>query len=152
MSETKIELSEKEYEEVKSFCKNVKHNIHLITRAKILLSLNDMSKNRSTISQICKEHGVSRQTVYVVQKTYLKNKDIKDVLNRKKREKGPRTLVADGNTEAHVIALACSTPPEEYARWTIRLLSEKMVELNFVDEISRSTVQRILKKQNISLI
>ena len=57
-----------------------------------------------------------------------------------------------GEVEAHIIALACSEPPEGYARWTVRLLAEKAVELDFIDSISAMTVQRLLKKRNISLI
>ena len=54
--------------------------------------------------------------------------------------------------EAHIIALACSDPPEGYARWTVRLLAEKTVELGYVDSISAMSVNRILKKMNLSLI
>lgn len=69
-------------------------------------------------------------------------------------ERAPTTRtyerLLDGRTEAHLIALACSEAPEGYARWTIRLLADKMVELGHVEAISRETVRRTLKKTNSS--
>ena len=59
--------------------------------------------------------------------------------------------IFDGEAEAKLIALACSEPPEGYARWTIRLLAEKVVELNIVDSVHFNTVGRTLKKTNLSL-
>lgn len=69
---------------------------------------------------------------------------------RKKRETPPIKPKLDGEGEAQIIALACSKPPKGYARWSLRLLAAKAVELNYVDELSYSTVNRILKKQNIN--
>lgn len=57
----------------------------------------------------------------------------------------------DGEVEAKIIALACSKAPEGHSRWTLRLLSEKAVELNIIDSISHVRVHQILKKQNINL-
>lgn len=58
--------------------------------------------------------------------------------------------IADGETEAHVIALSCSNPPKGYGKWSLRLLADKMVELNYVEDISYETVRRILKKTNLN--
>jgi len=57
----------------------------------------------------------------------------------------------DGITEAKITALACSPAPEGYAKWSIRLLADKAVELDLVENISRMSVQRFLKKMNLSL-
>ena len=57
----------------------------------------------------------------------------------------------DGKDEAHLIALACGKPPKGYNRWTLRLLADKMVELEYVDSLSYQTVRRTLKKTNLSL-
>jgi hypothetical protein len=57
---------------------------------------------------------------------------------------------ADGDFEAHLIALSCSNPPEGYARWSLRLLADRAVELNYIDNISHETVRRVLKKTNLS--
>ena len=58
----------------------------------------------------------------------------------------------DGEQEARLIAVACSAPPEGYARWSLRLLADKLVELEVVEEISHQTVRRTLKKTNSSPI
>jgi hypothetical protein len=57
----------------------------------------------------------------------------------------------DGDQEAHLIALACSPPPEGHVRWTLRLLADRMVELNYGEPVSYNTVGRVLKKTNCSL-
>jgi hypothetical protein len=54
---------------------------------------------------------------------------------------------ADGDFEAHLIAISCSKPPKSYARWSLRLLADKMVELKYVDSISHETVRTVLKKR-----
>jgi len=65
---------------------------------------------------------------------------------RKTRREYRRKL--DGEAEAHLIALACSQAPEGHSRWTLRLLAERMVQLEYVDSVSKDTVRRALKKTN----
>jgi len=55
---------------------------------------------------------------------------------------------ADGDFEAHLVALSCSKPPEGFTRWSLRLLADKVVELNYIDSISHEAVRRVLKKRN----
>jgi Homeodomain-like domain len=69
------------------------------------------------------------------------------VLNRKQRATPPVPPIFDGEKEAKLIALACSKPPEGHAKWTLRLLERKVVELNIVDHASDNTIGRVLKKQ-----
>ena len=69
-------------------------------------------------------------------------------LKRKPSGHRPRSL--DGEAEAHLIALACSTPPDGQARWTLRLLADRMVRLEHVDSVSHETVRRVLKKTSSS--
>lgn len=69
------------------------------------------------------------------------------VLYRKHHEKSPIQSIVDGKKEAQLIAIACSQPPEGRSRWTFKLLSERMVELEIVDSISPKTVERVLKKR-----
>ncbi len=56
----------------------------------------------------------------------------------------------DGKQEAHLIALTCSSPPEGQGRWTLRMLAERMVELDYVETVSHETVRQTLKKTNSS--
>lgn len=58
---------------------------------------------------------------------------------------------ADGDFEAHVVALSCTDPPEGYVRWSLRLLADRAVELNYIDSVSYETVRRLLKKRNKTL-
>jgi len=71
-------------------------------------------------------------------------------LNRKKQDRPSRERTLDGKAEARLIALACSEPPRGRARWTLRLLADKLVELEIVDTVSTETVRRTLKKTNSS--
>ena len=73
-------------------------------------------------------------------------------LERKQSEKPPREVTFDGDFEARLITLACSEAPEGRRRWTVRLLAEKAVELKLAPSVSHMTVQRALKKTNLSLI
>ena len=68
------------------------------------------------------------------------------LLERKARERPPRTPKLDGEKEARLTALACSKPPQGRGRWTLRLLGERLVELKVVDSICHETVRRVLKK------
>jgi hypothetical protein len=72
-------------------------------------------------------------------------------LQRKKRETPPVEAKITGEVEAKIVALGCSQPPEGRARWTLRLLAEKAVELEIIGEISHSSVGSVLKKHNLSL-
>jgi hypothetical protein len=71
-------------------------------------------------------------------------------LGRKKQDRPSRLRTLDGKAEARLIALACSAPPQGRARWTLRLLADKLVELEIVDMVSTETVRRALKKTNSS--
>jgi transposase len=72
-------------------------------------------------------------------------------LNRR-APRQPRPRLLDGEQEAHLLALACSQPPAGHARWTLRLLADQMVVLEYVESISYETVRRALKKTRSSLI
>jgi transposase len=92
---------------------------------------------------------VGRATVERVRKAFVEE-GLEAALERHK----PRRLYErrlDGDAEAHLIALACQKPPEGRGRWTLRLLAERMVELEYVDQVSYQTVRRTLKKMNSSL-
>lgn len=147
-----IYLSEEEEIRLKEIVKKGEHNAHMITRARVLLMLNRTGKSDHVRYKRTAEYAqISVQAVYNMRDEFLANHDIESYLMRKKRETPPRAPKLNGESEAKIIALACSEPPKGHSRWTVRLLSEKAVQLQFVDEISHMTIQRLLKKQNISL-
>ncbi len=147
-----IELSEEQRKELERFAKNGVHNAHLITRARTILALDRSNKQEHLrITRVCEQVGLTRKSVYEIRDAFLAATSIEAFLTRKKRETPPVPAKVTGEVEAHIIATACSAPPEGYARWTLVLLANKCVELGFIDSISGKTVGRVLKKRNISL-
>ncbi len=98
--------------------------------------------------QIRDAYGVSWSTIARVRQK-LVEQGLEAALRRKKAVRPP-TQKVDGEMEARLIALACSAPPEGEARWTLRLLASRMVELEYADSLSSETVRRVLKKTNSS--
>jgi transposase len=94
--------------------------------------------------------GVTPRTIEHLKKRFVEE-GLDAALERKKLDKPPREVVFDGAFEARLIALACSKAPAGRKRWTVRLLAEKAVELSFAAKVSHMTVQRVLKKTNLSL-
>jgi hypothetical protein len=88
----------------------------------------------------------------MVKKDFTEAADVKAFLQRKKRETPPVPAKATGELEARIIALACSKPPEGYCTWTLRLLADTCVELQYVDSLSHMTVSRLLKKRRLNPI
>ena len=147
-----IRLTEEQQIYLKSFVSSGVHGAKEIRRARVLLMLDRTGKNEHVrYKRTAERADCSVQAVYNMRDEFLENPDIDAYLTRKKRETPPVPAKVDGKVEAEIIALACSPHPEGYARWTLRLLAEKAVELNYVDSISYVRVQQILKKRNISL-
>jgi hypothetical protein len=100
-------------------------------------------------SRIVEALETSATTVYRTRQQ-LVEEGFEAVLSRKKPAKPSVTPIFDGEKEAKLIALACSEPPNGRARWSLRLLENKVVELNIVERASDSTIWRVLKKTNLS--
>jgi hypothetical protein len=113
----------------------------------------DTSEGRKATRQkeVAKYVSVSRQTVNEAKRDFLAAKSTTEFLQRKKREKPPVAPKITGEIEAKIIALACSEVPEGHARWTLQLLADKSVELNYINSITDMSVHRLLKKRNLSL-
>lgn len=103
-----------------------------------------------SVSDVAEALGVTSRTIEHLKKRFVLE-GLEAALARKPREKPPREVIFDGEFEAKLIALACSQAPEGHQRWTVRLLADKAVELDFTPSVSHMTVQRILKKTNLSL-
>lgn len=121
-----------------------------ITHARLLLQADSGEEGSAKKAKIiAADLNIHERTVHRVREAFANN-GLETALHRKKhRQYKPRKL--DGEQEAHLIALCCGSPPEGRKEWTLRLLSERLVELEITDSISRSTVHRILKKMNLSL-
>jgi hypothetical protein len=153
MDRVHIKLSPKERRELEQFCKKGVHHVRLVNRAKIILAL-DSSGGRKPEKQsdISARVEVSLQTIYNARKDFLAAGSVEGFLQRKKRETPPVAAKVTGEFEARVIALACSPVPSGCARWTLRLLAEKCVELEYIDAISHTRVSSLLKKHNLNPI
>jgi len=152
MENKAIMLKGEERKKLEEFAKKGVHNAHLITRAKVILKLDRSNKREHLrITRISEEVELSRQAIYNIRDAFLKSPDIETFLRRKQRETPPVEPKITGEVEAKIIATACSKAPEGYARWTVRLLANKVVELGFIDSISFKSVQMVLKKRSISL-
>jgi len=100
-------------------------------------------------AQISDAFDVSIRTVLRVRQTFVHGGLARAV--PRQRPRGSRRHLVDGTVEAHLVALVCAPPPAGHARWTLRLLSDKLVELVELESISYETVRRALKKTNLSL-
>jgi len=108
----------------------------------------EFQEKRSTNEEISRVLNTSMRKIDRVKKRFVEE-GLDVALNRRK---GSRIYVkkADGDFEAHLVALSCSEPPQGFARWSLRLLADKAVELAYIDSISHETVRRILKKTKSS--
>jgi transposase len=115
------------------------------TRARILLQADESSEGLSrSDAEIHDALGVAVSTIERVRQHYVEDGLEVALSGRPSSRQYERLL--DGKAEAHLIALACSEPPEGQARWTLRLLANRMVVLEYCDEVSYETVRRALKK------
>ncbi len=116
-----------------------------LTHARILLKANQGEAGPSwTDSAIAAALDVDRTTVARVRKTYVSD-GLAAALHRKAPDRQYQRKL-DGEQEAHLIAIACSTPPAGHQRWTLRLLAERVVALDVVDTVSHETVRQVLKQ------
>ena len=145
-----IRLSLEERAELSSLVNKGKAAAYKRLHSQILLKsdINEAGPGWSD-QKIAEAFDVSIPTIERLRKRLVKE-GLESALNRVKQKKVRRCSL-DGEQEAHLIALTCSDPPGGYGRWTLRLLSDQMVELNYTDKVSHETVRQVLKKRNKTL-
>jgi len=142
-----VELTLDERKELLDMVNKGKAPAYKIKHANILLKTDQGEYGENwTDKKIAKAYNCQSNTVYNVRKRFVEE-GFERALGRNKRKNYKRKL--DGDQEAQLIALACSEPPEGASRWTMVLLSEKVVEKGIVDNVSPSTIQRMLKKNEL---
>lgn len=118
--------------------------------AEVLLLVDEGEHGPKLIDRVAAERtGFSRRTVEQIRERCV-TEGLDSALERKRRSR-ERSRRLDGEGEARLISLACSDAPEGHARWTLNLLSEKLVELNVVESISHECVRQVLKKHHKTL-
>jgi hypothetical protein len=141
-----VELSGDEREHLKSVISKGKAAARTILKARILLKTDQGPLGEGwTDDRICQALDTNESMTTRVRRQ-LVEEGITAVLTRKKRETPPIPPIFDGEAQARLIALACSEPPAGHARWSIRLLADKVVELEIVERAHFNTVGRTLKK------
>ncbi len=144
-----VKLTKAEVEELKEIINKGSHSSQTFRVAYILLNC-DVGKysDKVTNEQISKVLKVGMRTIDRVKKKFIEDgfeASLERRLTSRVYEKK-----TDGDVEAKLVTLCCSEPPKGYAKWSLRLLADKMVELKYVESISHVTVRTVLKKTNLN--
>jgi hypothetical protein len=139
-----VELDDEQYAYIKTKFRGGKMSVLVTTRMRILL-LADKKRSNYTDIMIVKSLGCSHNTVKNIRKKFFLY-GLEAALNRKKQTSPSRKAFVDVDVSTKIIALACSKGENGAERWSLRRLSNKLVELKIVDQISYETVRKVLKK------
>jgi putative transposase len=134
-----VELSTDERRSLKTILRRGTTSARVQTRARIL----DLLHRKQHPEAIAATLGLSTQTIFNIKRRYLEAGFDSALQDKSRSGKPPRIL---GEARAKITALACSEAPQGHARWTLRLLADRAVQLGFVDSISHTAVKAILKK------
>lgn len=145
-----IKLTKSEIEELNAIINKGFHKSQTYRTAYILLNVDEGEYSQKvTNERICEVLRIGMRTIDRVKKRFVEE-GLEATLERRPSNRVYEGKV-DGDIEARLVSLCCSNPPEGFARWSLRLLADKMVELEYIDSISHVTVGNILKKMNLSL-
>ena len=143
-----VRLSGKEREQLKKMITSGRGPARMFTRARILLKADQSNKGPAWPDEkISQALDVTVQTVERIRKQ-LVEEGFDSVLSRHEYKQKVTRKKIDREVEAHLVALSCSKPPVGYARWSLRLLADKVVELGYIDSISYEAIRQTLKKTN----
>ena len=141
-----VRLSAKERERLEAMTSAGKHPAQLLTKARLLLKADVSEAGEGwSDSAISEALDTSINTIGRTRRR-LVEEGFEATLSRKYNPNSARPRIFDGVAEAKLIALTCSPAPDGFARWSLRLLEEKVVELNIVEKASDNTIGRTLKK------
>lgn len=142
----KVTLDQQERDMLEEIATRGRHSSQKVLNALILLKCDagPFQDRQLTNQAIADVLPVSMKKIDRVKRRFVED-GLEAALEKRKAERTYRRK-ADGDFEAHLIALSCARPPAGHARWSLRLLADRMVELEYVDAISYETVRRVLKK------
>jgi len=145
-----VKLTKSEVEELQSIINKGSHTSQTFRTAYILLNCDEGEySEKVTNEQMSKVLKVGMRTIDRVKKRFIEE-GLEACLERKPTSRVYEKKI-DGDVEAKIVTLCCSEPPKGFNRWSLRLLADKMVELNYVESISYVAVRNVLKKTNLSL-
>ena len=147
----KVTLTEDERNELIEITKKGKRSAQIIRNAFILLN-SDQGENgdKKKSSDIASILQIGARTIDRVKKLFVEEGFERAVYGFNKSMARPQHPVLDGDAEAHLISLCCSGPPEGFAKWSLRLLADQMVRLEYVSSVSHETIRKTLKKTNLN--
>ena len=144
-----IKLTKTEVDELQAIINKGSHTSQTFRTAYILLNCDEGDYSEKVPNkQISKVLKVGIRTIDRVKKKFIEE-GFESVLERRPTRRIYETKL-DGDVEAKLVTLCCSEPPKGFAKWSLRLLADKMVELNYVESISHVTVRSVLKKTNLN--
>lgn len=145
----KVTLTKTEREELKTIVNKGRHSSLQFRNACILLNCDEGKFGQKLANdQIAQVLQVNSKTVERLKQRFVEEGF--DVCMDRKPYPAKQKLKTDGDFEAHLIAISCSKSPKGYARWSLRMLADKMVELKYSEKVSHETVRQVLKKTNLS--
>jgi len=146
MSKKSIKLTKEQRAELEQLIRKGTERARKLQHAQVLLKIDSAEGRPNWSDQQVKEvFAVSIATIRRIRQRFLEQ-GLADALNRRPQPERPEKRKVDGEKEAQVIALTCSQAPEGQKRWSMRFLSEKLIELGYFEEISHVTVWTALKK------
>jgi len=146
MEKYKVTLTKDEIDELMDIINKGSHTSQKFRTAYILLNCDEGEyADKVTNNQISRILKVGMRTIDRTKKKFVEE-GFDAVLERRPTQREYERK-ADGDFEAHLIALCCSEPPKGFAKWSLRLLADKVVELKYAESISHETVRRVLKKR-----
>jgi len=144
-----VRLTENERESLKGLIAAGMAPARKLLHARVLLKADEGPGGPGLVDDaIAEAVEVSQPTVFRIRRQYV-DEGLEAALNRRPPTRTYHRKL-DGAHEAHLVALACGAPPAGHARWSLRLLANKLVELALVEDVSYQTVRRVLKKTNSS--
>jgi len=151
MKKYTVTLTQDERNKLKKITSKGKHKSQKVINALILLGCDtgEFQDKRSTNEEISQVLKIGMRKIDRVKKRFVEEgMDIALI-----GKKGSRIYAkkADGDFEAHLVALSCSDPPKGFSRWSLRLLADKVVELEYIEQVSHETIRQVLKKTNLNL-
>jgi hypothetical protein len=150
MKKYTVTLTKEERDNLKKIASKGKHKSQKVINALILLGCDEgkFQEKRSTNEEISRVLKIGMRKIDRIKRRFIEE-GLEITLNGKK---GSRIYAkkADGDFEAHLVALSCSDPPKGFSRWSLRLLADKAVELEYIDQVSHETIRQVLKKTKLN--
>lgn len=145
-----ITLTKEERKELEAIVSKGKHKSQKYQNALILLNCDEgeYQKQKHTNEVVSSVLNIGMRKIDRVKKRFVED-GLDMALNGKEYERTYEKKI-DGDMEAHIIALSCSDPPQGHSQWSLRLLADKVVELEYIDSISYESIRRVLKKTNLN--